>query len=63
MPERKRLETLHKEFEALKHKLSDYEARFEGKIKEHPVMSVEIAFGVGAVVGALFASYLLRSKH
>lgn len=64
MPDEKtRLAALQKEFEALKNKLASYEESFETTIKENPLASVGVAFGVGAAIGALFVAYLMKGKN
>tara|TARA_B100000315_G_scaffold147754_1_gene136670 strand:- start:235 stop:426 length:192 start_codon:yes stop_codon:yes gene_type:complete len=56
------LDALREKVDEAKQKLIDLEHRFEGKVKEHPVQSVAVAFGVGMLSGALLAALMKRCK-
>tara|TARA_Y100000310_G_scaffold339993_1_gene434387 strand:- start:304 stop:489 length:186 start_codon:yes stop_codon:yes gene_type:complete len=61
MAKAKNQRSLRRELDNLKNKVIDYEHQLEGTIEDHPVASVGIAFGVGALVGAV-ASFLLSRR-
>ena len=53
--------SLRNELRNLKDKVVDYEKRLEGTVEEHPMASVGVAFGVGALAGAV-ASFILSRR-
>jgi ElaB/YqjD/DUF883 family membrane-anchored ribosome-binding protein len=44
----------------LKNKVAELEENFEEKVGEHPIKSLAIALGVGALIGALTAALIKR---
>ncbi len=55
------VDRLKKEVAQLRHKVADYEDRFEEKVQEHPLASVGVAFGVGMLIGAV-ASMIIQKR-
>lgn len=50
------MQQLKAKLDDAKQKIIDLEHKFEDKVKEHPVQSVAVAFGVGILAGAVLAA-------
>jgi len=56
----KKIDALSKKFDDMKKTAVKWEHNAEDHIKEHPVKSVSIAFGVGILAGAIIAALSRR---
>ncbi len=54
-------EVIKDKIEELKEKIDELEGNFEEKIEEHPLASLGIALGVGAIIGAV-ATALIKKR-
>ena len=58
----KKIDELNKKFDGMKKTMTKWEKDAKQKIKDNPMQSVAVAFGVGALAGAVIVALMGRRR-